>query len=68
MSEEVGVQPRAHRPRDEESTLLLAAVAVARVRRAAIDALAGAYEGGERAALQEIVREADRALRLTIQK
>lgn len=66
MSEEVSVQPRAHRPRDEESTLLLAAVAG--VRRAAIDALAGAYEGGERAALQEIVREADRALRLTIQK
>jgi len=66
VSEEVSVQPRAHRPRDEESTLLLAAVAG--VRRAAIDALAGAYEGGERAALQEIVREADRALRLTIQK
>lgn len=66
MSEEVSVQPRAHRPRDEESKLLLAAVAG--VRRAAIDALAGAYEGGERAALQEIVREADRALRLTIQK
>ena len=66
MSEEVSVQPRAHRPRDEESTLLLAAVAG--VRRAAIDALAGAYEGGERAALQEIVLEADRALRLTIQK